>query len=175
MLIAVLFSLTFAPQMAFAQNTQTVTSMISCLDEAPMPSVGKAADAYDVCVSDVLSECMLIDPPGTVGEGAYTSEKCFLSAVHQIKSAMSLKLRLSWPDKDSLGYQLRKLSIDYAVKSAELKCAFQRAIAASHGKLQPGGPDKFETNSLNRMQSLCLTSHLAADYWSVLVHDQLPK
>jgi hypothetical protein len=170
MIITILFFVISTGQQAHAQSKESVASMITCLHEAPY---SKNGDEAVKCVTELGVECLDFDPPGGFGQGALTAENCFLSVAAQIKSKMYSYLDNGWPDKNTTGYQLRKIAIEYAIKRSELSCEFQRAISSIRHEPQSVEREQWDISFQDRTEALCLFNYLAVNYWTVVVHDKM--
>jgi len=124
------------------------------------------------CTTEMAQECMELDPPGTVGEGALTTETCFFSAVDQIRSEMNDHLQTGWPDENTTGHQLRKVAIDFAVRRSELECEYHEALQDAGSRSRAGEAGQPFQKETNKYLALCLFNFLAGDYWRIVVHDQ---
>ena len=173
LIITALSFVIFSNQQSHAQSKETVDTMLACLHKIPFPTEISDGDEHFQCVSKTFKECDELDLPGGFGEGELTAENCYLSVVAQIKSKMYSHLENGWPDKNSTAYQLRKLAIDYGIERSELKCEFEGALMNISNKPWLGEVDQFNLNLNNRFAALCLSGFIAANYWTIIVHERI--
>ena len=154
--------------LARAQNQETLSSMFECLHDTPLSS----NDVND-CTLAMGLECYGIDPPGSVGEGDYTANDCFLASSDQIKLKMQNYLVGGWPDNNTTSHQLRRIAIEYAIKRSEIECAFSRDLGAAAYKPWLGEIAQSHKNFIELSESSCLFHYLSASYWIVIVHERI--
>ncbi len=166
--ITVAAFLGFTNHKVSAQSVETLDEVIACVHTTPFSD---KHDAIYECFDPMFVECLLIDPPGEIGEGKNSSTACFNSVVSQVKSKMSQNLESIGSDKNTTEYKLKSIAIEYAAKRTELSCDFQRALDTAN-KYEDDAED-FIIRRRERHFAQCLFGSTIVNYWKIIVHNKL--